>query len=420
MVLTNSLNFTDSTPVSASLGGTGVSDPSANGILVANGASAFSSLVLTDGQFLIGVTGGAPIAASISAGANMVLTPGAGSLSVAFDPSANVTFTGDFNVNTASSMDFTCGDEVLWSVTGGLFEVDVNTGNINLLSSLMTVTAATLALSNIPAATANQVVYIDSTTKELSRGAPPAFDGSLNYSTTGQWDNSGTWNFTGDFDINSPAQAIRIRAGSVDIEHIGGAPGDDLQLTSVNRNVDINAQFGVIVGSSQGVSFTATSVSSNISFTASSSNITLDSPAVRLPSIPTSVQSNVLYRNVNNEITVGAAPVSAVLPVVDVTGTTQTAAVNTAYIASNATSVNFTLPSSPTAGQVVEIYGSTGNFVVTAAGTQTIRLGAAVTSAGGTLTSSLASDSVCLKALTAGTGAAWRVYASVGNSFNLV
>ena len=65
-------------------GGLGVASPTAHAILVGEGASAVSPIgPLTSGQFLIGSTGADPVAALITAGSNITLTPGAGSLTIA-------------------------------------------------------------------------------------------------------------------------------------------------------------------------------------------------------------------------------------------------------------------------------------------------------------------------------------------------
>lgn len=70
-------------PISAANGGTGVASPTIHGILVAQGASAMSPLVLTNGQVLIGSTGADPVAASLTAGSNITITPGAGTITIA-------------------------------------------------------------------------------------------------------------------------------------------------------------------------------------------------------------------------------------------------------------------------------------------------------------------------------------------------
>ena len=77
------LSFALSTPVSTANGGSGVSSPTAHGILVAEGASAFTPIVLTNGQLLIGSTGADPAAASLTAGTGISITPGAGSITIA-------------------------------------------------------------------------------------------------------------------------------------------------------------------------------------------------------------------------------------------------------------------------------------------------------------------------------------------------
>jgi len=82
-ILANALNANSLTPFSPTSGGTGVSDPTAHGILVAEGSSAFSPKVLTNGQLLIGSTGADPVAASLTAGSGVTITPGAGSITIA-------------------------------------------------------------------------------------------------------------------------------------------------------------------------------------------------------------------------------------------------------------------------------------------------------------------------------------------------
>lgn len=76
-------NFINATlPISSSNGGTGVASPTAHGILVAQGAGAVSPKVLTNGQVLIGSTGVDPVAASLTAGTDVTITPGAGTITV--------------------------------------------------------------------------------------------------------------------------------------------------------------------------------------------------------------------------------------------------------------------------------------------------------------------------------------------------
>lgn len=65
-------------------GGTGVANPTAHTLPVAEGSSPFHFLgPLTNGQLLIGSTGGDPVPASLTAGANISITNGAGSITIA-------------------------------------------------------------------------------------------------------------------------------------------------------------------------------------------------------------------------------------------------------------------------------------------------------------------------------------------------
>ncbi len=80
MALQNSINAP--LPLSATQGGLGVASPTVHGILVAEGASAVTPIVLTNGQMLIGSTGADPVAATIIGGAGITVTAGAGTLTL--------------------------------------------------------------------------------------------------------------------------------------------------------------------------------------------------------------------------------------------------------------------------------------------------------------------------------------------------
>ena len=73
-----------SNPVTPSQGGTGVINPTAHTLPVAEGAAPFNFLgPLTNGQLLIGSTGADPVPASLTAGANITITNSAGGISIA-------------------------------------------------------------------------------------------------------------------------------------------------------------------------------------------------------------------------------------------------------------------------------------------------------------------------------------------------
>ena len=101
---------------------------------------------------------------------------------------------------------------------------------------------------------------------------------------------------------------------------------------------------------------------------------------------------------------------------VDVTGTTQTIAVNTGYIADNAALVTLTLPTTAAQGTTFRIAGNgAGGWLLAQNASQTVKFGSAATTAGvgGSLASTDPGDAlecVCVVANTT-----WRVISSVGN-----
>jgi len=99
----------------------------------------------------------------------------------------------------------------------------------------------------------------------------------------------------------------------------------------------------------------------------------------------------------------------------EVTGTTQAMAVNTAYGANNASGVAFTLPSTASAGTVIEVVGIAGLSTIGQNAGQTIFFGSvnSTTGVGGSIVGTNAGDCVTIRCITANTD--FRVTASVGN-----
>lgn len=83
MAKQNAASINASNPLSLEAGGLGADlSASQNKVLVTN-AGSFTEVQLGDGQVLLGATAGAPIAASLTAGSNVTLTPGPNSLEIA-------------------------------------------------------------------------------------------------------------------------------------------------------------------------------------------------------------------------------------------------------------------------------------------------------------------------------------------------
>ena len=68
--------------LAATYGGTGVDAPTAHGIMVAQGASPMTPIVLGAGQILIGTTSGDPVAAAINSGTGILVGNATGSITV--------------------------------------------------------------------------------------------------------------------------------------------------------------------------------------------------------------------------------------------------------------------------------------------------------------------------------------------------
>jgi len=71
-----------SLPLITSQGGSGIASPTAHGILVSEGSSAFNPIVLGAGQLLIGTTAGDPVAATLTQGTALTITSATGAITI--------------------------------------------------------------------------------------------------------------------------------------------------------------------------------------------------------------------------------------------------------------------------------------------------------------------------------------------------
>ena len=100
-----------------------------------------------------------------------------------------------------------------------------------------------------------------------------------------------------------------------------------------------------------------------------------------------------------------------------ISGTTQTAAVNTGYVVSNASQTTITLPATAALGSVVRIAGlGAGGWVLAPGAGQTINLGEDVAST--SITSANANDAIEVVCVVANT--TWSTISSVGAGFTYV
>lgn len=69
-------------PLSATQGGLGVASPTAHGVLIGEGASAVTPIVLSAGQVLIGTTASDPAAAALTAGTGVTISSVTGAITI--------------------------------------------------------------------------------------------------------------------------------------------------------------------------------------------------------------------------------------------------------------------------------------------------------------------------------------------------
>lgn len=136
-----------------------------HGIMVGQGSAATTTKVLTDGQLLIGSTGNDPVAAGLTAGAGITITPASGSITVASNGSQpwvdQTTTTVTMAVNTNYVADnaglvtltvpATAAIGDTFTIVGkgaGGWLVQMNTGQTAHLGSSVTASAGSLASTN--------------------------------------------------------------------------------------------------------------------------------------------------------------------------------------------------------------------------------------------------------------------------------
>lgn len=183
----NGTTFTGST-LSVANGGTDATTFAINGAVFSNTTTtgALQSATLTDGQLLIGATGGAPAAASLTAGSGIAITPGAHSITIA---ATGPTFTwSDKNASFAAASDngyFVTatatatmpatpadGDEIDFIVTnaGAVLTIQGNTGQIIRFGIVASAAAGTAVSSDVGDAVT--LVYHSASTSWIADSAP--------------------------------------------------------------------------------------------------------------------------------------------------------------------------------------------------------------------------------------------------------
>jgi hypothetical protein len=120
----NATSLFSTNALPATQGGTGLKSPTAHSLIVAEGGSAFNVLgVASNGQIPIGSAGADPVLATLTAGTNVSITNGAGSISIAASTQAvvwNYTATAVTPYTVAATDNYISAD-----TTGGAFSVQL-------------------------------------------------------------------------------------------------------------------------------------------------------------------------------------------------------------------------------------------------------------------------------------------------------
>jgi hypothetical protein len=163
MATNNSINAPF--PIPATDGGTGVTSPTAHGIVLAHGASAMTSLVLAAGQVAIGTTAGDPAPAALTAGSGISITSATGSITIAStggpafvdQTGAAVTMADNtaYSANNAGLVTLTIPATSAFGTTytvcgqgAGGWKLQANTGQVVNFGNAPTTTAGSLASTN--------------------------------------------------------------------------------------------------------------------------------------------------------------------------------------------------------------------------------------------------------------------------------
>ena len=104
-------------------------------------------------------------------------------------------------------------------------------------------------------------------------------------------------------------------------------------------------------------------------------------------------------------------------PWTDITGATQTLAINNGYVTDRGGGVTYTLPATATEGDMIWIAGKLGIWVVAQNALQQILIGSASSTIGitGSITATNVGDCMLLLCTTTGTSTVWRAVNLVGN-----
>lgn len=231
------------------------------------------------------------------------------------------------------------------------------------------------------------------------------------------------------------APNFEVNTANININTLGGTPltvanggtGDTTLTanglllgngTSAITSVPVGTNGQLLIGATGAApAFATLTLSGGLTQTPGANALTLTAPPITITGSGVTVTGSPVSLGGTVTLTVAAGGT----PWVDVTGTTQTIAVNTGYIADNAAQVVFTLPATAALGDTFYITGKgsagTAGWQLKQNASQQVFFGSSSTTAGtgGSLTSTNQLDSIRAVCVTAGASTIWNVINSIGN-----
>ncbi|MCM2351478.1 MAG: hypothetical protein NDI69_15755 [Bacteriovoracaceae bacterium] len=210
-----------------SRGGTNISSLSGNRIMVSSATSIMEAPALSDGQILIGSTGGAPIVANLTAGSGVTITNSSGGISISATGSGgtvtNVSGNAPLSVATGTTTPVISISQANSSANGYLSSTDWTTFN-NKQNSLAS------------GATINGIVYPANTSQTLQIPLAPV---NLTDAVNKQYvDSFGQWSINGSSIYRSSGSVgIGTSSPSSSLNVVGtGGGNDDVMIDSITES----------------------------------------------------------------------------------------------------------------------------------------------------------------------------------------
>ena len=368
-----------------------------------------TSQVDTDGELIIGDTGGVPIISTLTAGTGIGIVNGAGSITINASATTLLQVTAEDSSTAAPAAN---NLNIVGTATNGI--------NTTAAGSTLTIAMATpyedgdFEFRNA-AVTTPRTLLINNT----DTGVGSLSEVHIQTPDTGDdpflnWEIVATQEYSFGID-NSDSDNLKLTdgaspsAGNVFFQMttagVPSFPTAPLDVPSGGTGVNSITDHALIVGS--GVA-AVTEIGP-----LTNGQLPIGSTGADPVAATLTAGTNISITNGAGSITINAT--AAALSWVEVTAATQAMAITTSYGANRGGGITFTLPATAAAGSVMEIVGMAGLWVLAQNAGQTVHVGAfsTTTGAGGSLTATNAGDCIILRCITADTD--FRVQNMVGN-----